>query len=108
MAQETGTVRAGPSQVVTITVGPNNTITVDKDRITLRKEPKDEASWQREGGTGEFSITFQDRSPFPQKTYDHTTAKHLTPHSEAQLGRHKYTVHVLGCNDLDPEVIVDP
>ena len=109
MPEETGTAKgfAGTSETVTITVGPNNTITVDKNTIRLRKGPKDEASWQRRGDTGEFKISFEDPSPFPQRTYDHNTAKHLTPRPDARETTYKYIVQVPGCNDLDPELIVD-
>lgn len=108
MAEETGTARgiAAPDEIVTITVGPNNTLSVNKPSITLSKRQGNRATWQIQGGT-DFSIVFDVDSPFDQKRYDHRTAKSLTPRPSAPLDTFKYTVQVPGCNDLDPELIVE-
>ncbi len=108
MTQETGTAKgfAGP-EVVTITVGSNNTLSVNKPRITLSKKQGTRATWEIQGATA-FNIIFDGESPFDQKQYDQNTAKSLGPRGNAPFRTYKYTVRVPGCNDLDPDLIVDP
>jgi len=109
MAQETGAAKgfAGTEAVVTITIGPDGQISVDNDPIKLSKGKGHRATWRLQGGTGTFNIIFGN-SPFPANQYNHNTAKSLAPHPNAMVGTYKYTVQVPGCNDLDPQVIVDP
>jgi hypothetical protein len=109
MAEEAGTAKgfANPEAVVTITIGPDGQLSVDNDPITLSKGKGHRATWRLQGGAGTFTIIFGN-SPFPTNQYNHNTAKSLAPHPDAMLGTYKYTVQVPGCNDLDPQVIVDP
>ncbi len=109
MTQETGTAKgfAGPEEVVTITVGSNNILSVNKPRITLSKTQGTRATWEIQGGT-EFNIIFDGDSPFDQKQYNQNAAKSLGPRGNASFGTYKYTVQVPGCNDLDPDLIVEP
>ncbi len=108
MAQETGTAKGfADPEVVTITIGANSQISVDKNEITLSKRKGHRATWQIRGGTRSFNIIFAD-SPFDGDQFDNGTANSLAPRQDAREGAYKYTVQVPGCNDLDPQVIVDP
>ena len=93
MPEETGTAQgfAGPEEVVTISVEPSNTISVDKRQITLSKARGHRATWRIQGGTT-FNILFDGDSPFDQKRYDQNTAKSLKPRANAREDTYKYIV----------------
>ena len=107
MPEETGTAKGfvGPEEVK-ITREPNKKLAVNKKSITLSKKAQDRASWQLVGG-GEFTIEFETKLPFGEKTYNEQTAISLRPLPEAEERPYKYTVNVPGHDPLDPEVIVN-
>ncbi len=109
MPQETGTAKGfmGPEEVVTIAIGPNGQLSVDKDPITLSKGQGHRATWRLQGGPGTFKIILGN-SPFLANQYNHITAKSLALDPNAKEGTYKYTVQVAGCADLDPQIVVDP
>ena len=108
MTPKAGTAQAfaGTEKVVTITVKGGGKIEVDKNTILLSKARGDRASWRREG-EGPFKIIFRGVLPLGSLVFDQDHAKNLAPDANAPLDTYKYTVQVPGCDDLDPEVIVD-
>ena len=108
MAEQTGTAKgyAGPEVTVTITREPNRTLAVDIQQLRLSKKKGDLAGWQLSGG-GDFTLEFEDPSPFDRREYDQDTARNLPLRAGVDYRSYKYTVKVTGYPDLDPEVIVD-
>jgi len=109
MPEQVGTAKgfAGPETVVTITREANNTLAVDIQQLRLSKGRGDLSGWQLSGG-GDFTLVFEDPSPFAGREFNQGTARNIPLRAGVSDGTYKYTVKVAGCSDLDPQVIVDP
>lgn len=91
---------------VTITVNPNNTLSVSPDPFRLHKLSDQVVRWKCAPVPDRpFSVEFENSSPFYESQFskDNPCSGIARRNILAETGKiYKYTVRVPGCQDLDP------